>query len=143
MDNCEFNYNEVKGTETPTKETWASGAAIFVEDKLILTNSNFTANKAEYNGGALYYQIAEKNDVVIDNCIFKDNFAGSFYGAVYLDSGKLGNLKLNNSKFINNTAKTGNDKAAGAFYFYGDRLTVDKPTLLIIVELRWCSKFQR
>ena len=100
VDNSEFIANEVTGTEMPNKETWSSGGAIWVENELTLTNSNFTANKAEYNGGAVYVQDGTVS-ATIDNCRFENNYAGVNYGAIVLYA--LTNT-VSNSYFDNNSA---------------------------------------
>ena len=120
VDNSEFTSNEVTGTEMPDAQTWASGGAIWVENKFTLKNSNFTDNYAEYNGAAVYYQkSAYVGASSIENCKFEDNHAGSYYGAVYYNG--WDSLSVKDTDFINNTA---DKNRAGALYFAARNLEI-------------------
>ena len=131
IDNSEFIANEVTGTEMPVKETWSSGGAIWVENTLTLTNSNFTANKAEYNGGAVYIQPGN-NNALVDNCRFEDNTAGAWYGALYYSGS--GTLTVSDSYFDNNTV-AGKPNAIGIFggnlALSGNTITGDEAQILL------------
>lgn len=120
IDNTLFNANEVYGTEMPDSQTWSSAGAIWSEVKMTISNTNFTNNYAEYNGAAIYYyKNAYVGTSLIENCIFENNKAGSYYGAVYYNG--WDNLNVKNSNFTNNTANNG----AGAIHFTAQKLTVE------------------
>ena len=83
------------------------GAYVQLGGELFMNNSNFTNNKAEYDGGAVYVSYA---DCQINGCIFDSNEIevldySNNGGAIYSD---LSVLNISNSRFINNSAYLGN-----------------------------------
>ena len=129
VDNSQFiNSNHVAGSATGSGATavYASAGAINALSTITITNSNFTDNYAQDNGGALYYYGINSinNDCLIDNCIFKNNKAGKSYGAVYFFTNYGENLTVSNSKFINNTAQDGIYQSAGALFYYKNNLNI-------------------
>lgn len=108
----------VKNTLLFNNSAHEDGGAIFCDaDGTHLTHCLFNSNKAEgakYNdcdGGAVYckYKPVKMNDLIINNCIFINNFATDYGGAIYAV-----NVYVNNNQgsgenfksfFINNTAK--------------------------------------
>ena len=81
------------------------------------------ADLIEGNGGALY--INDYDKVIIDNCLFADNFATYNGGAVYLDSA---NVIIHNSTFLRN--RCGPPMAP---YGYGGAVCSDNSN----PEIRW------
>ena len=83
------------------------GGAIHSWGDVYLSNCQFIENTAVY-GGAIYVSGA---NLEIENCIFRDNFAYTYGGAIaseYADR-----VKIRNSKFINSQS---GDDAGGAIY---------------------------
>ena len=75
------------------------GALVQLGGKLSISNTDFTSNLAEYDGGAIYTSYA---NVGISNSIFKSNTLLddiSYGGACYFD---MGNVTLKNNIFHNN-----------------------------------------
>ena len=133
--NCNFSNNHATGDNSQ------GGAVYFNGDKLTIFNSEFIANAADYDGGAVYL----KGDYGIINASNFTNNRAYFNGAVYMNSlngtvedcifannvatnssGALGWVEKQNgtvfySQFINNTAPLG-----GAIYVNeGNNLTVE------------------
>lgn len=111
--NCKFIGNYSSG---------GSGGAIYTgQSNLVIENSIFDSNGTNYNyhGGAIYMYYS---DIIVKNSIFYNNSiarSGSGYrgGALYISSGS--DVKIYNSMFVKNTARTG-----GAIYFTGRKLEV-------------------
>lgn len=74
------------------------GGALYAEGKLNISNSNFSNNKASY-GGAISNQNNAKS--IITNSTFKNNSASSIGGAIRNNGGQL---DINDSTFDNNSA---------------------------------------
>lgn len=74
-----------------------------------LSDSRFTNNHAIYGGGA----VDAISHFVIDNCVFINNTANNYGGAV-----SIGYSKLNNSRFIDNSASFG-----GAIFSYASEIS--------------------
>ena len=106
MDRC----GNVVIVDTIFRNTYSAfgGAFIQLEGNLVLNNSQFINDFADFDGGAVYLSYVKAK---INNCTFDSNIAGAFDnhdacgGAVYCD---VGSLTLNDSKFINNSASRGN-----------------------------------
>ena len=84
--------------------TQATGYLIQSNGKLTIRNSNITKSMS---GNVI--QQSKAGDVLINNTVFEDNSIvddTSVYGVIYLSSGS-GNLVIEDSKFINNTARQG------------------------------------
>ena len=133
--NCTFSNNHATGDNSQ------GGSVYFNGDKLTIFNSEFIANAADHDGGAVYL----KGDYGIINASNFTNNRAYFNGAVYMNSlngtvedcifannvatnssGALGwvekqNGTVFNSQFINNTAPLG-----GAIYVNeGNNFTVE------------------
>ncbi len=97
------------------------GAFVQLEGNLVMNNSKFINDFADFNGGALYLSYVNAR---IDNCTFDSNAAGAFDdcascgGAIYCD---ISNLTLTNSNFINNSAGLGS-----AVYAYDSSYNITK-----------------
>jgi hypothetical protein len=124
----------------------ANGYLIKSSGKLTIRNSNITKSMS---GDVI--QQTSNGDIVINNTVFEDNLIDDSYGVIYISSGR-GNLVIEDSKFINNTAKQGVIKTntdynavvkgsefinntnslsyGGAIYAYGNTLTVSDSTFI-------------
>ena len=76
--------------------------------EVIFSKSLFEYNHAQ-SGGALYL---ESVACLVTDCLFENNSASSFGGALFVRSGAAGALNFSHSKFLNNAAPFG-----GALYF--------------------------
>ena len=77
------------------------GAILQLGGRLFITDTNFTSNKAEYGGGAIYTSYA---NTLIGNSKFEYNTLTSDFssgGATYFD---MGNILITNTSFENNLA---------------------------------------
>ena len=75
---------------------------------------NSTANSENYNhGGAIFTY----GDLILNNCIFRNNHADDYGGAIYVEN----NIEINNSSFINNSANAD----GGAIFAYAGNVKVD------------------
>ena len=93
------------------------GAILQLGGSLIVKDSNFADNVAEYEGGAIYTSFV---DVRISNSTFKANAASdniSYGGAGYFD---MGNVIIEKSTFENNTAF-----GVSTVYAYDTNLTLE------------------
>ena len=96
--------------DTIFKDTFSEfgGAYIQLGGNLFINNTVFTNNHARYNGGSLYLSYVTSN---ITNCNFTSNGVDviegypTYGGAIFND---MGNLNVDKSNFINNTASAGN-----------------------------------
>ena len=89
IDNCAFNGNSAN-----------KGGAIFGYNDLIIENSQFTENRAKYEGGAI--KVSSDSHLYVENSTFKKNTAtDDSGGAIY--SNKW--THIGNSVFELNTAK--------------------------------------
>ena len=92
------------------------GAILQLGGLLTLFKTNFTSNKAEYEGGAVYTSYA---DVFIEDSEFESNTLIddiSYGGAVYFD---MGNIRITYSTFKNNLASEGS-----SIYIYDSNMTI-------------------
>ena len=92
------------------------GAILQLDGNLIINNTNFTSNTANYEGGAIYTSHA---NVEIQNSKFISNSIGddkSYGGACYFDSDEA---LLKGNTFVNNSAFEGS-----AVYAYDNELTL-------------------
>ena len=84
------------------------GAYIQLGGRLVMSNTNFTNNRATYYGGAVYLSFTESR---ISNCTFDSNAVElvenytTSGGAIFSD---YNNLTITNSRFTNNSATEGN-----------------------------------
>lgn len=109
--------------------TGQMGGAIFASNgNLIIKDTNFIGNKADF-GGALVTSTGASTGVFVslDNVLFKDNEAQST-GAVGNYAGRTsydkGGMIIKNSRFINNKATaTIADGGAGAMFLGSDSMT--------------------
>ena len=121
MSDCVFDKNTAfgKGDMTPNNN---NGAAIVVTDTGkditgIITDSNFTNNKAHFSGAV---DICE-GKITIKNSIFVNNSAEYCAGAIAVDSQiNKPAVEIINSKFDSNSAEYG-----GAIYNYYNLTVVD------------------
>lgn len=96
------------------------GAYLQLSGKLEIENSNFTDNRAEYNGGAIYISDV---DASIRNSTFSNNHVGIYEGyptcggAVFSD---FSNLTITSNNFTNNSAFEGS-----AIYSYESEYHLD------------------
>ena len=110
--NSDFENNSVNVTASSAS---GLGGALYNEkskkdDKLgtvKITNSNFKANSAATDGGAIY----STGTVTINNAEFIGNEAKSYAGAIY--NGQTGKITIENSIFKNNLAHNGGALIAG------------------------------
>ena len=84
------------------------GALLQLGGELVLLNSNFTSNHADFNGGAVYLSYTE---TLMENCVFVKNNVNltdedyyTYGGAAFVDYSKFIAV---HSKFINNSAYDG------------------------------------
>ena len=80
------------------------GVILQLDGNLVINNTNFTSNTANYEGGAIY---TSYTDVEIFNSKFKSNSLLddiSYGGACYFDEGQV---LLKGNDFVNNTASEG------------------------------------
>lgn len=106
VENCTFESNKNHFSK--------GGGAIycaFNENVLInITNSTFTKNTVEANGGALYFDNPSEKittyNVYITNCDFNENYAGgsSGYGGGAMTIYRLINVYIDSSRFVANGA---------------------------------------
>ena len=124
--NTLFDNNTAKGNAGGA--ITGCGAAIYTYAPLEVHNSNFTANHAEYDGGAIFYRDNEDDAAgVLDNCRFEGNVADGSCGAVYVDGYDKCNFNVTNTKFINNTNKASHstvEETTAALHFKGANLRV-------------------
>ena len=97
--------------------TSANGGAIVLSDtnNSNIKNCTFTNNKAQYKGGAIYFDENSFNSLIISSSTFKRNSA-TFGGAIYVSSyssfrEEFNYLITKDSHFLGNEAGLG-----GAFY---------------------------
>ncbi len=92
------------------------GAILQLGGYLTLSNTNFTSNKAEYEGGAVYTSYA---DVFIYDSKFESNTLIdniSYGGAAYFD---MGNIRISGSTFENNLGHE-----VSTIYIYDSNMTL-------------------
>ncbi len=77
----------------------------------MISNSTFSGNTAEYSGGAIYIN---QSPAMITECIFQENHAGQYGGAVFCDAADpiIGGTVESGNYFQLNTAGAGADLAA-------------------------------
>ena len=111
-----FNRHIRNNVDT-TRYKWfpcVSHPCIQLGGRLLLNNSSFIKNSATFDGGAVYLSNV---DALINSCTFDSDSIGVFDdyptygGAIYFD---YGNLKVNNSRFINTSSYSG----SGAICLY-------------------------
>ena len=125
--NTQFTNNQAKDN---------NGSAIYSNGDLRVSNCNFTKNKAKTDGGAIYTdaKVTATSSIFIineaagassqcyagaiyctnidcDKCIFDNNHAYDYGGAIYINN--KGKSTIKNSKFTNNKA---DDYNGGAIY---------------------------
>ncbi|MBQ2652500.1 MAG: Ig-like domain repeat protein [Methanobrevibacter sp.] len=117
---CIFKYNNA--TNMGGAVSWdridqnANGNA-YIKDCEFISNKVVTSATSKH-GGALHFLICK--EVTIDNCIFIGNqlqTGSGDGGAIYAGADNMGalNFTVINSKFINNTAKSGGGAIASQF----------------------------
>ncbi|HBX34908.1 MAG TPA: hypothetical protein DEF63_04055, partial [Cyanobacteria bacterium UBA11440] len=113
MGNTKFEGNYATGVvDTKTGDIkGGNGGAIYnsSNNSILISNTLFSGNYAEGNGGALY-STGTKSQVFIYNSLFKDNYSKGNGGALYID--KKGHAQIVDTSFINNKA----DGLGGAIY---------------------------
>lgn len=112
--NCNFTNNSVKSF------LFGGAVAIFSDDQNIskgfFKNCNFTGNKVNSPssnfGGAIFYNTGNRtlnntNNTKIENCVFKNNYAGSPNGGgaayFYKNETMDNNVAVNNQNDVNNS----------------------------------------
>ena len=84
------------------------GGAVYAVDNVTVNNCIFEGNAAEYEGGAIKYEVEhEKSALSVNGSTFAKNTAESG-GALAI----RGDAKISNSKFENNVAEDGSDNIA-------------------------------
>ncbi len=73
--------------------------------------SGYSASGSGYNGGGLNVQNCLNGNLILRNCVFVNNYSGTYGGAIYMAAA---NLTIENCEFISNRAGTGGD--GGAIY---------------------------
>lgn len=73
--------------------------------------SGYSASGSGYNGGGLNVQNCLNGNLLLRNCVFVNNYSGTYGGAIYMAAA---NLTIENCEFISNRAGTGGD--GGAIY---------------------------
>lgn len=73
--------------------------------------SGYSASGSGYHGGGLNVQNCLNGDLLLRNCVFVNNYSGTYGGAIYMAAA---NLTIENCQFISNRAGTGGD--GGAIY---------------------------
>ncbi|KZX10602.1 beta strand repeat-containing protein [Methanobrevibacter filiformis] len=108
-----FNNNYAK---------WGYGVAYVYGNNVFVINSSFINNLAdEGDAGALYFDFGNENsNLTIIDSVFINNSARS-YGAVYIYGN---NANITNTKFINNTAITGDAGALCYAYSYDESILI-------------------
>lgn len=99
-----------------------NGGAILTQGPLTIETSDFVKNTVNGSGGALYLDAGTSTTVEISKTGFTDNEADSDGGAIQ----SLSSLKINQSSFFNNNAKTGSGGAISIDL--ADLLTVNNTT---------------
>ena len=99
--NLEHNYTYTVGTDNITE-------GISISKNLTINGNGFTIDA---QGKSRIFNIDSGTNVVLNNIIFINGFTEGNGGAIL----SYGNVKIAESSFINNTAKSG-----GALYFAGD-----------------------
>lgn len=73
--------------------------------------SGYSASGSGYHGGGLNVQNCLSGNLLLRNCVFVNNYSGTYGGAIYMAAA---NLTIENCEFISNRAGTGGD--GGAIY---------------------------
>lgn len=120
-----FGGGSVFGSETLITDTLFNncqsrfgGAILQLDGNLVIKNTNFTSNRAEYGGGAIY---TSYTDVKIYNSNFTSNEVlsdGSTGGACYFDESSA---TLNGNYLENNNGSVGS-----AIFAYDNELTLNE-----------------
>ncbi len=100
---CSFSYGKavVPGNWGGYDEGNNGGSIYAIQyPNLIIRNSSFINNRANYFGGAISF--FECNSVSIKDCFFKKNFVYNKGGGIYIE--RASNFSINNNIFYKNTA---------------------------------------
>lgn len=112
IDNCMFQDNENFAKAEDDSNGFGGGLVISDAQKIVVSNSRFTGNKANSAGGAIYVR---ESTVTIEETAFDKNESGEQGGAIYLDL-SLSDKKatLTNLTFTKNISKI--DNGGGAIF---------------------------
>ena len=103
VDGCRFDGNDALGDGGRGGAIYAASDSIAIT--VNLSNSSFSANRVEGEGGAVVAKMSSRFDpdgvdVQIDGCTFEDNEAGYSGGALFIDNWT--SLSISNSAFTSN-----------------------------------------
>ena len=101
VSNCNFTKNKAK----------TDGGAIYADAKVTATSSIFIINEAAGASSQCYAGAIYCTNIDCDKCIFDNNHAYDYGGAIYINN--KGKSTIKNSKFTNNKA---DDYNRGAIY---------------------------
>lgn len=101
ISNCNFTKNKAK----------TDGGAIYADAKVTATSSIFIINEAAGASSQCYAGAIYCTNIDCDKCIFDNNHAYDYGGAIYINN--KGKSTIKNSKFTNNKA---DDYNGGAIY---------------------------
>ena len=101
VSNCNFTKNKAK----------TDGGAIYADAKVTATSSIFIINEAAGTSSQCYAGAIYCTNIDCDKCIFDNNHAYDYGGAIYINN--KGKSTIKNSKFTNNKA---DDYNGGAIY---------------------------
>lgn len=101
VSNCNFTKNKAK----------TDGGAIYADAKVTATSSIFIINEAAGASSQCYAGAIYCTNIDCDKCIFDNNHAYDYGGAIYINN--KGKSTIKNSKFTNNKA---DDYNGGAIY---------------------------
>ena len=132
-------YGEVNITGGTFEENNAqSGGAIYATGKTTVENATFKSNKASNFGGAIF----TKNETTLkNNCVFSSNeayFGGAVFATKNSKTGKVENINIEGSQFLENYARGDGGAIWDAAYQYKisvmdqqayRNLTIDAKTL--------------
>ena len=118
VDGCRFDGNDALGDGGRGGAIYAASDSIAIT--VNLSNSSFSANRVEGEGGAVVAKMSSRFDpdgvdVQIDGCTFEDNEAGYSGGALFIDNWT--SLQITDSMFTSNYS----DYEGGALGAWGPK----------------------
>ena len=104
----------IEGSQFENNKAYVDGGAIKSEMNVNVINSSFLSNSAKGANSQCYGgAICSKGDVYVDGCIFKENIAQDYGGAIYAKNIHINTKQSSKSSFISNKAE---DNDGGALY---------------------------